>query len=427
VAVLYDPEGAPEVALPIPKIPFPGLTQGIGELAARFYGAPSRKLSLIGITGTNGKTSCAYFLAQLLDGGYIGTLGFGSPERVTPTGYTTPPPILLQQILARFREEGKQAVALEVSSHALDQRRLEGCRFRIALWTNLSRDHLDYHGDFDRYAQTKRKLISWPGLEGVVLNGDDPKFPSFVRAASAPVTTFSLRPRGGDFWPERPGHSSRGLAFTLHTPEGTFEVSTPLFGELQLPNLLAVSAAAYCLGVPSEAVAQKMATLKAPPGRMERFGGRGCPTVVVDYAHTPDALERVLQTLRSHCGGRLWLVFGCGGERDRGKRAEMGKIAGRLADRVVLTDDNPRSEDPKAIVADILKGLPEPEAVIHDRESAILYALERASEGDLVLIAGKGHETFQQVGGERIPFSDREVVEAGLRSIRSRRLSWGKG
>lgn len=424
VAVLYDPKNAPSILTQIPQIPYAELTRRVGELAARFYGEPSQRLELIGITGTNGKTSCAYFLAQLWQGGYIGTLGWGgiSPtswDRFQPTDHTTPPPIELQKILARMRDLGFRRVALEVSSHALDQHRLAGCRLKVALWTNLSRDHLDYHESFDHYAAAKQRLVAWPGLEGVVLNADDPWFPTFQDKASqssARVVTFSLKPKGGDFWPEAIRLGNQGISFLLHTPAGSVVIETPLFGAIHLPNLLAVAAVSSLLGESLDGLAEKMAALRAPPGRMERFGGGELPLIVIDYAHTPQALERALRAVRPFVEGELWLLFGCGGERDRGKRREMGEIARRLADRVVLTDDNPRREDPARIIAEIQQGIPKPEAVIHDRREAILYILEKASVGDVVLIAGKGHETYQEISGRRVSFSDREVVKAWLRS-----------
>ncbi|HFC53000.1 MAG TPA: UDP-N-acetylmuramoyl-L-alanyl-D-glutamate--2,6-diaminopimelate ligase [Gammaproteobacteria bacterium] len=425
-AVLWEapPASKIEIRRRIPLVPVPDLRMRAGEVADRFYGSPSRELQVVGITGTNGKTSCCHFLAQALGDdppvGIIGTLGHGLPGELEQSGNTTPDAVTVHSLLARFRERGARRAVMEVSSHALLQGRVQGVRFDTALFTNLSRDHLDYHGDMASYGAAKSRLFRMPGLRRAVINQDDrfgrellESLPPGVercgyslhgaREGGATVTAGSLHLSPG------------GIRMEVQTPWGGCVVESPLLGRFNASNLLGVLAVLLVLGVAPGEAAARLGELKPVPGRMESFRGEGMPLVVVDYAHTPQALEQILIALREH-GERLWCVFGCGGERDRGKRPLMGAVAARHADHLVITDDNPRGEDPGSIVADILGGVPgyADAVVCHDRAGAIESALRRASERDVVLVAGKGHERFQQVGGLKLPFSDREVVQEML-------------
>lgn len=401
------------------------LTEQLGRIAAHFFGDPSDSMRVIGVTGTNGKTSCSQFIAQCLHSeqtpcAVVGTLGNGIWGHLKPTGFTTPLAIALQRSLAEYRAAGARFVSMEVSSHGLEQGRTSATRFEVAVLTNLSRDHLDYHGDMAAYADAKRKLFHMAGLRVAVLNLDDAFGREVAREIPAGVARigYSVAEQlpDTDFPVVRAqvlqlGRAGQRLGFI--SPWGEGELHSDLLGRFNAANLTAVLACLLALDIPFATAMQKLAQVKPPPGRMERFGGtQGTPLVVVDYAHTPDALEQVLGTLREHCRGKLWAVFGCGGDRDRGKRPQMGAIAQRLADVVVLTDDNPRSEDAREITAEILRGMPDPAVVVvqHDREKAIGHALSSAGEADVVLVAGKGHEDYQIVGNRRRHFSDRAVV-----------------
>ncbi len=417
VAIVYDPA---ETALPsklsIPAVAVPKLRERLGEIAARFYGFPAREMEVIGITGTNGKTSCSLFLAQALGGGVMGTLGWGRLEALCPTSHTTAPALETQKRLATLKRLGIKVVAMEVSSHALDQGRVIGVEFSLALWTNLSRDHLDYHGSLEAYLQAKRRLFSWPSLKAAVLNLDDPAWPSFLKevAPGVKVVGFSARELNSSPVPyvaaSQVRYHDRGIEFTALWGKQQAEVKIPLLGEANLANVQAVLACMLARGEELKAAAKALINLKPVPGRMECFRAEGRPLVVVDYAHTPAALELALSSLRRFCRGRLWVVFGCGGERDRGKRPLMGKIAERFADRVILTDDNPRGESPESILADIRAGMGSCPQVIRERGKAIATAIESAALEDMVLVAGKGHEDYQEIQGERLPFSDRALV-----------------
>lgn len=434
VAIVCDAAETPPVGAPeaVPLIRVPCLADRIGPIAARFNHQPSRALEVYGITGTNGKTSCCHYLAQAFaaDGsscGVIGTLGYGipgAPGALRPASHTTPDAITLQRELARMRADGARRVVMEVSSHALAQGRTLGVDFAGAVFTNLTRDHLDYHGDAAAYGQAKRRLFDSPGLRFAVINGDD----AFGREILASLGDGLICVRyglgddiaagGGKYVRGAVIESSlAGIRLAIDSSWGGGELLTPLLGRFNAGNALAVFAVLMLSGLTLEEALRRVAGLHAVPGRMERFGGdRRRPLVIVDYAHTPDALEQTLGTLRAHAAGRLVCVFGCGGDRDRGKRPLMGGIAARLADRVIVTDDNPRGEDARAIVADILAGMPAEARVdvVSDRAEAIRTAITEADAGDVVLVAGKGHEDYQEIGGRRLPFSDREVVAAAL-------------
>ena len=425
-AVLWEapPAGRVEIRRQIPLIPVPQLRQRAGEIADRFYDSPSAALQVVGITGTNGKTSCGHFLAQALGDtspvGVIGTLGHGLFGELRQSGNTTPDAVAVHSLLARFRGQGARRVVMEVSSHALQQGRVQGVRFDTALFTNLSRDHLDYHGDMASYGAAKRRLFEMPGLRRAVINRDDRFGRELLGTLSQGIEICSYSLQGAcnaaaTVTATSLHLTSEGLQMEVQTPWGSCTVKSPLLGRFNASNLLGVLAVLLVQGFTPEQAAARLGRLVPVPGRMESFGGDGAPLVVVDYAHTPQALEQVLIALREH-GEQLWCVFGCGGDRDRGKRQLMGTIAARHADHLVITDDNPRSEDPDSIVADILGGVPGyvDAAVCHDRADAIGAAVQQASVRDVVLVAGKGHEQFQQIGELRRPFSDREVVQGAL-------------
>ena len=406
-------------ALAIPNAGVPGLKNRIGEIAAHVYGEPSRALHMVGVTGTNGKTSVAHWVAQAFSQlgrktAVIGTAGNGFPGALTPALNTTPDAIELQQRLAHFRQQGATACAMEVSSHGLAQGRLNGTQFSIAVLTNLSRDHLDYHGDMDSYAAAKARLFSWPGLEWVVLNVDD-AFGQQLEAETRLASVAGYGFRRGAVVGEKLRLSQAGLHLAVRTDWGHAEVDAPLLGRFNAANLLAVLTTLLVSGVKLDDACRVLARVTPPPGRMQTLGGNAHPLVVVDYAHTPDALEKVLATVREIVsGGRLICVFGCGGNRDRGKRPLMGQAAVAGADEVWITSDNPRNEDPRRIIDDILAGTGDTPHVEPDRARAIFEAIGGAHHGDVVVIAGKGHEDYQEIAGERQPFSDVAVAGKAL-------------
>ena len=418
-AIVFDPrEGGAPQDLTIPCVAVPGLSSKVGEIASSFYGHPSRDLEIIGITGTNGKTSCSFFLAQALGGAVIGTLGWGVWPELEPTRHTTAPAIETQRRLQALRKRGIKTVAMEVSSHALDQGRVNGVAFDFALWTNLSRDHLDYHGSLDAYARAKRRLMDWPGLKAAVVNLDDSRCREFTSDLKKPLWGFGWQPSGPVAFPQLLARQVRFLQdrikFEAWLGGMREKVRLPLVGTGNLANVLAVMAVLIARGASLSEAAARVAKLHPVPGRMERFQWQRRPLVVVDYAHTPAALASALESLRRHTRGRLWLVFGCGGDRDRGKRPQMGAVAETLADRVILTNDNPRHEDPEQIFRDIEDGMQRKPQVIHDRARAIETAVRSAQSDDIVLVAGKGHEEYQEVAGEYKAFSDRRLVASLL-------------
>ncbi len=399
------------------------LAAKLGELAARFFGAPGSALSITGVTGTNGKTSIVQLLSQAWSrlghvAASIGTLGAGLHGHLDAAERTTPDAISVQALLSEFRDRGADRVQMEVSSHALVQGRVNAVPFKSAVFTNLSRDHLDYHGSMDAYFEAKARLFDWPGLESAIINLDDAygrdlaaRLPASMRAlrvgidaGDADVRARKLRSHGD------------GFDFELVTPWGEAPVHTPLLGRFNVANLLAVAACLGAAEVPFGRLCRVLAELEPIRGRMNRIGGGTKPLVVVDYAHTPQALESALQSLRPHVHGRLLCVFGAGGDRDRGKRPQMGGVVESLADGLYVTDDNPRSEDGDAIVADILSGMEQPDAarVLRDRAAAIAAAIGEATRDDVVLIAGKGHETTQEDARGKHPFDDLEVADAAL-------------
>lgn len=429
-AVVWESEAADGVSwdsLTVPNIAVANLRALAGNIAHAVLGEPSERLSLIAVTGTNGKTSCSQWIARAHPRrcAIIGTLGAGYPDALNDTGFTTPQATTLARCLAEFVADGAAACALEASSIGIEEARMNGARVDIAAFTNLTRDHLDYHGSMEAYAAAKEKLFLWPGLRAAVLNLDD----EFGRHLAA-VTTARLKvgytldkaTASVDLMlgASNIRHASEGLVFTLTAPQGVVEITSRLVGRYNVANLLAVAGVLLAAGLPFEQLAGRLSALEAPPGRMQRLGGAGQPLVVVDYAHSPDALDNALAALREQAearGGRLICVFGCGGDRDHGKRPQMGEVATRGADRVVLTSDNPRSESPQAIIDEIRAGAPKAE-VIPDRKTAIAVAIASAAPADVVLIAGKGHEAYQEVAGAFHPFSDLHEAEAALAARR---------
>jgi len=424
-AILFDPPAPVELPAPADAIAVPGLRARLGTMADQFHGRPSQAMTMVGVTGTNGKTSTVQLLAQawhLLGtrSGSIGTLGVGLYGDVVPTGFTTPLVLQMHEVLAQLRDQGAQAVAMEVSSHALDQGRVDAVHYDVAVFTNLTRDHLDYHGDMARYGAAKAKLFHRPGLKAAVVNLDDSFGSELLRTVDPGVARIGLSSRGAQQATLRADSitlDGRGIAFDLVVAGARHPVQSPLLGRFNVDNLLGVAGALYALGHAPADIATLLARLQPIAGRMNRLGGEhGLPTVVVDYAHTPDALEQALQSLHGHLQGRLFCVFGCGGERDTGKRPQMAAIAERLAQQVIVTDDNPRGEDGDVIVADILAGFTAPAAVTvqRNRARAIGLAVKLAGTGDIVLIAGKGHEPYQEVRGVKHDFDDTLVAAAAL-------------
>ncbi|MCX8517234.1 MAG: UDP-N-acetylmuramoyl-L-alanyl-D-glutamate--2,6-diaminopimelate ligase [Rhodoferax sp.] len=455
-ACLVEAEGAAAFRLPDEGVEqFSGLKAATGPIAAAYFEHPSKELAVLAVTGTNGKTSTAWWLAQSLSAlqgaaampaAVIGTLGMGCPPapgaaqtdaadtadaadtphpvtRLQATGLTTPDPVQLQQALRRFANDGIQACAIEATSIGIEEGRLNGTEVRLALFTNFTQDHLDYHGSMEAYWQAKRRLFGWSGLQGVVLNIDDARgleLAETLDADSLDVWTFaSTRP--ARLRARNIAYSASGMCFeVVEQGQHTLPLQTGLMGSYNVSNLLCVLAALRALDVPLAEAVRVGALLQPVPGRMECLGGAGQPLVAVDYAHTPDALGQALQALRPTVqarAGRLWCVFGCGGDRDRAKRPLMGAMATRHADRVVVTSDNPRSEKPESIIAQILLGMAccNTLEVESDRARAIAQTIARAAAADVVLLAGKGHEATQEIAGVKTPFSDRAHVLQALR------------
>ncbi len=438
-AVLYEDmansgTAMPELGSEIFVAAVPNLSQHVGTIADRFFGAPSAEVTVVGITGTNGKTTCAWLLAQALQhcdrpAAYMGTLGFGVPPAISATEHTTPDAVSVHRQIASLRDLGAECVCMEVSSHAVDQNRVGGVRFNTAAFTNLTRDHLDYHGTMDAYGAAKARLFAWPSLTHRIINIDDEfgaRLAAHVssshlvmtsRRAPAPSQSHAKQVRAVRVTPQ-----PAGLSIEIESSWGDTGFAVPLIGEFNVDNVLTVLAVLLAWNIPLSRAADAIGKCRAPSGRMEMFGGKGSqPLAIVDYAHSPDALAKSLHAARLHCRRKLRVVFGCGGDRDAGKRPLMGRVAAELADDIIVTDDNPRTEDPARIVSGILAGVPNAAAVLveHDRARAIRAALHRSGPGDVVLIAGKGHEDYQIVGTARRPFRDQTVVSAELKGTGS--------
>jgi len=405
----------------------PQLSQHVGTIADRFFGSPSQVLDVAGFTGTNGKTTCTYLLSQALTHtgtptGYMGTIGFGMPSSLTSTSHTTSDAVTVHRQLDHLRRLGAECVAMEVSSHALDQGRVNAVRFHTAVFTNLTRDHLDYHGTMEKYGAAKALLFAAPGLVARVINVDD-EFGAQLAARPSDARLVVTTRREPTMLAEfvRATHvraESSGLVIGIESSWGVTELAVPLIGDFNVENELTVLATLLVWGVPLADAVVALSKCRPPSGRLELFGGHGIrPLAVVDYAHTPDALSKALRAARMHCRGKLHVVFGAGGDRDPGKRPMMGAIAAELADSVVVTDDNPRTEDPRRIVAEIVAGVRSVMVVRatsvrveHDRREAILSTLMSATSDDVVVVAGKGHEDYQIYGTEYRPFSDQAVI-----------------
>ncbi|WP_019141993.1 UDP-N-acetylmuramoyl-L-alanyl-D-glutamate--2,6-diaminopimelate ligase [Noviherbaspirillum massiliense] len=425
----------------LPHLPVPGLKQLAGPIANAYYDQPDASMFSIGVTGTNGKTSCTQWLGKALSQlgtptAVIGTLGIGLYEHgehggFQANGYTTPDAVLLQRQLAELRSRGAKSMAIEASSIGLDQGRLNGMHFDVALFTNFTRDHLDYHSDMAAYEAAKTRLFGWHGLQHAVVNLDDAmgwRLVEHIRKTkpSLSITGYSVSGR------TLPGMvalnakeircSHGGTVFHLDSPLGTAQVKTQLVGLFNVSNVLGILGVLLAKGVSLSAAIEAIESLSAVPGRMQQFGGQDAPLVVIDYAHTPDALDKTLAALRQVAdqrGGELWCLFGCGGDRDPGKRPQMGAVA-EAADQIVLTSDNPRSEEPAAIIAQVLAGISSARRaasaphVIEDRAAAILWAIRHAAKQDVVLLAGKGHETYQEIKGKKLPFLDADHAALAL-------------
>ena len=426
-AVLWEAEGFRwDTALVTPNQPVENLQHRLGPIADFIYGSPSQALRMVGVTGTNGKTSCTQWIAAAFErlgrsAAVLGTLGFGRPGALVPAANTTPDAALLQETLAQLNGRGVEVVAMEVSSIGLAEGRVNGTRFDVALFTNLSRDHLDYHGTMAAYGAAKAQLFDWPGLAVAVVNADDDFGKGLVdRMRGRPVRLLTYGMSGAEITATAVTPKQSGMTLAVATPWGRGELEAALVGTFNAMNLLGTLGVLLASDVPLPAALAAMRGLTPPAGRMERQGGGDRPLVVIDYAHTPDALEKVLTAMRPSVrnGGALVCVFGAGGDRDPGKRPEMGRIAATLADRVVVTSDNPRSEDPTAIAMAIAQGV-RAAGNRHwllevDRGKAIHSAIAAGRPGDVIVLAGKGHEAYQEAGGERRPFSDAAQAAAAL-------------
>lgn len=408
----------------------PALKEQVGAIAAEFYGQPSQQLNMIGVTGTNGKTSVSQWIAQAMTAlgqktAVVGTIGNGFVDAQVEASNTTPDAILLQAMLAGYAEQGAKAVAMEVSSHGLHQGRVNSVQFDVAVLTNLSRDHLDYHETMEEYAAAKELLFSWPGLAMAIINADDAfgqRIAGKLKSQGKPLLSYGLQQ--GDVRASDLQLHQHGLSMQVSTPQGDAVINAPVLGRFNAYNVLAVLATLLAVGVSLQHAAAAIAKIKPVAGRMQQFGGGDKPLVVVDYAHTPDALEKVLATLREQATGKLVCVFGCGGDRDAGKRPLMGAVATKLADSIIVTSDNPRSEDPLSIIKQVVSGIDEDDTaktylVEPDRAAAIKQAVQSAQGGDIVLVAGKGHEDYQEISGVRTPFSDAAVAQAALNDYAS--------
>lgn len=422
IGVIHDGlQALPE--LPVPAIKVTGLGDKLGELASRFYAAPSEQMTIAGVTGTNGKTSVAHFLAQSWqrvygNAGMVGTLGYGPLGNLQSGERTTPDTLRLQQVLADCVKSGIEHLAMEVSSHALQQQRCQTVQFDAAIFTNLSRDHLDYHADMAGYAAAKRLLFTDYAPAFAIINHDDAYGRKWFGELNGgmQMLSFGLQ-EGAELRAQIRSVDINGMNIRMTGPWGSEEVHTCLLGAFNASNLLAAAGTLVLLGMPWNLVLHQLELMQPVPGRMMRLGGQaGQPVVVVDYAHTPDALESALQAVRAHLDGKLVCVFGCGGNRDQGKRPQMGRAAELLADDVFVTSDNPRNESASKIIEDVVAGFERPgNATIEpDRAAAIQRAIAHCKPGDVVLVAGKGHEVWQEIGGQKIPFSDESVIRHAL-------------
>ena len=424
-AVLWDNQNFVwDVAIKVNNLGVSQLKNQVAQIGAEFYQYPSRKLDVIGVTGTNGKTSVSQWIAQAMQAlgkktAVIGTIGSGfagaTGNGLVETSNTTPDALLLQKMMATYVAQGADAVAMEVSSHGLDQGRVNAIEFDFAVFTNLTRDHLDYHVTMDAYASAKQKLFNWPTLRTAIVNADDDfgkKMAESLRNNNKSLLTYGLL--HGDVRADSLTLNPNGISMQVSTPQGAAVLNASVLGRFNAYNLLAVLATLLARQVPLNDAIAAIAQIKPVAGRMQQFGGDDKPLVVVDYAHTPDALENVLVSLLEQTQGKLICVFGCGGDRDAGKRPLMGAIAEKYAHHVVVTSDNPRNENPAAIIEQVVNGMTVLPSIAPDRAIAIQQAIKFANKDDVVLLAGKGHEDYQEVSGVRTPFSDIAVAQAAL-------------
>jgi len=428
VAVVADAGGKWQGLIHIGKVPViavQNLRAKLGDIAASFYHHPSHAMPVIGVTGTNGKTSCTQFIAQILAAlgqscGVVGTLGYGVYPELKDTGFTTPDPLALQAALAELREQRTAVLAMEASSQGLHQHRLQSVEFHTAVFTNLTRDHLDYHGTMEAYAESKRRLFELPTLKVGIVNMDDNHAVVMLNALPrcARSFTYSISNPLADVYARSISYRGDGFDLQLTTPWGEGMIRSSLLGAFNVSNLLAAVAAVMTLpaAYALDEVLKAASSIKPVNGRMAVIGSVDGMTAVVDYAHTPDGLRSALEAVRQHASGNVWCVFGCGGNRDQGKRPLMAEVAEALADHVIVTDDNPRLENADDIVRQILLGFSRRDEVMveRDRAAAIRMAVSRAASGDMVLVAGKGHENYQDIGGQRMVFSDASQVRLAL-------------
>ncbi len=419
VAIAYEPQDFTQENKAVPCIPIKNLKTKQSIIAARFYGFPSAKIPVIGVTGTNGKTSITHFIAQSLGKcGVIGTVGYGFLSHLIKTANTTPDGLQLQAMFAELVDQGAQSIAMEVSSHALSQRRVNDVQFHTAVFTNLTQDHLDYHHTMENYRDAKALLFQQPGLKNAVINIDDDAGIYFAQKYKNKlnVITYSTYNKNADIYLEKCIPNSHGFQLSVKTPWGNGDFYLPLIGEFNIANALATLGVLGILEISFKKIVKQLSQLKTVSGRMQLFHVDNKPTVIVDYAHTPDALEKALKSVRAHCAGKVICVFGCGGDRDKTKRPKMGAIADQLSDQIIITNDNPRSESPEQIAQDILAGVAHKNkfVVALDREKAIIQAIQFANQADWILLAGKGHETDQIIGDEVLHHSDAVCVSKHL-------------
>lgn len=420
-AIIYEPgDGFVLPPTTIPCIPVKNIKTKQSEIAARFYDFPSQKIPVIGVTGTNGKTSITHFIAQAMRCGVVGTIGYGLLPHLKKSVNTTPDGLQLQKIFAELVDGGAKAIAMEVSSHALVQQRVNDVVFHTAVFTNLTQDHLDFHHTMENYRSAKELLFQQPGLKNAVINIDDEAGEYFAKKYqhAIHVITYSVMNKNADIVAERYTPTQHGFDVLVKTPWGRGTFHCPLIGAFNVHNVLAVLGVLGILEMKWDEIIRALSQLNTVTGRMQLFHENNTPTVIVDYAHTPDALEKALQSVRQHCAGKLWCVFGCGGDRDKTKRPVMGKIAEQWSDQVVVTNDNPRNESPEQIARDILQGVEDKNRcmVELDRQKAIEKAIRQADLQDWILVAGKGHETEQIIGNLVLHHNDGEVVRHQLQS-----------
>ena len=409
----------------VPMIGVPSLGAQLGELAGRFHGYPARDLTVLGVTGTNGKSSVAWFLRDALNAagmpcGLIGTLGARFADYEHDTGHTTPDVLTLHEVLAAFRDRGARYVAMEVSSHALTQHRLDGVSVHTAAFTNLSHDHLDYHGDMDSYFVAKRRLFEGRELAAAAINVADSYGVRLANELGPHIRCVRVGGEQADVGLRRLHQHAAGMDLALAIADDVISLQLPLYGRFNVDNLMVVAGMLALQGLDAGRIGAALAAVTPVPGRMQPVREGDGPVVLVDYAHTPDGLEKALLAVRDHFSGTVWCLFGCGGNRDAGKRPMMAAVAERLADRLVLTSDNPRAESPTDILNDMLAGLRQPTAadVIVDRPAAVRHAVNLAQPGDVILLAGKGHERWQEIGGKRLAMDDCELARDALRARR---------